>query len=326
MVDWLKFHQMKKTAAVLFVSILAIPALAIFLADPLTALQLEAIKSTVSVYVGVAILCFILSELTKNYSQVDKLWSILPIFHAWNMASIAGFNERTILMASLVTIWGVRLTLNFARRGGYSWKFWEGEEDYRWTILKQKLNFNQPLFWSAFNLFFISLYQMGLILIMTYPMLFSLESTEPLGTMDFIVAAAMLGFIAYETVADNQQWNFHLDKHAYMDEHKREGHTFEGGFNQRGLWGLSRHPNYFAEQSIWITFYFFSVIATGEWLNWSVTGAVLIVMLFKGSSDFSEEITAGKYPAYTEYQKRIPRFIPNLTKLLRGQNKMAVKL
>jgi steroid 5-alpha reductase family enzyme len=314
---------MKKTAAVLFASILAIPALAIYLADPLTELQTEAIRSTVLVYAAVAFLCFILSELTKNYSQVDKLWSILPIFHAWNMASIAGFNERTVLMATLVSVWGVRLTLNFARRGGYSWKFWEGEEDYRWTILKHKLNFNHPLFWSAFNLFFISFYQMGLILIMTYPMLFALDSTEPLGVFDILVAAAMLGFIAYETIADNQQWKFHLDKHAYMKTHSKEGHAFEGGFNQRGLWSLSRHPNYFAEQSIWITFYLFSVIATGEWLNWSVTGAVLIVMLFKGSSDFSEEITAGKYPAYSAYQKSTPRFIPNIGKLLHQPPKVA---
>lgn len=34
-------------------------------------------------------------------------------------------------MAILVNLWGIRLTLNFARKGGYSWKFWEGEEDYR---------------------------------------------------------------------------------------------------------------------------------------------------------------------------------------------------
>jgi steroid 5-alpha reductase family enzyme len=34
------------------------------------------------------------------------------------------------------------------------------------------------------------------------------------------------------------------------------------------------------------------------------------VILFKGSSDFSEEISAEKYPEYKEYQKSVPRFIP----------------
>jgi steroid 5-alpha reductase family enzyme len=36
----------------------------------------------------------------------------------------------------------------------------------------------------------------------------------------------------------------------------------------------------------------------------------LLVILFKGSSDFSEDISAEKYPEYKEYQKRVPRFIP----------------
>ncbi|MCB0755254.1 MAG: DUF1295 domain-containing protein [Flavobacteriales bacterium] len=317
---------MKKTASVLFASVLAIPALAIYFADPLTTMQLEAIRATVTIYIAVALLCFLISEITKNYSQVDKLWSILPIFHAWNMASIGNFNERAVLMASLVTIWGVRLTLNFARRGGYSWKFWEGEEDYRWTILKEKMNFKQGWVWSLFNLFFISLYQMGLLLIMTYPMLFVLEGGNELGGLDLIAATLMLGFIVYETIADNQQWNFHLEKHAFMNSTGKSGHDFEGGFNQRGLWNLSRHPNYFAEQSIWVTFYLFSVAATGEWLNWTITGAVLILMLFQGSSNFSEEITASKYPEYASYQARTSRFIPNISKLFRSRNKMALKV
>jgi steroid 5-alpha reductase family enzyme len=71
-----------------------------------------------------------------------------------------------------------------------------------------------------------------------------------------------------------------------------------------------RHPNYFAEQAIWVVFYLFSVAATGEWLNWTIVGAVLLVILFKGSSDFSEEISAKKYPKYADYQKRVGRFLP----------------
>jgi steroid 5-alpha reductase family enzyme len=38
----------------------------------------------------------------------------------------------------------------------------------------------------------------------------------------------------------------------------------------------------------------------------------LLIILFKGSSDFSEDISAGKYPEYSEYQRRVPRFIPFL--------------
>jgi steroid 5-alpha reductase family enzyme len=41
----------------------------------------------------------------------------------------------------LITVWGARLTFNFARKGGYSWKFWSGEEDYRWEEVRKN-----PLF------------------------------------------------------------------------------------------------------------------------------------------------------------------------------------
>jgi len=301
---------MKNTAAALLSSILIIPAFAIYMADPLTTLQLEAVESTVKIFLGVSLACFVLGELTKNYSQVDKIWSIVPAVYAWRMAAIDGFSDRSLLLASLVSIWGLRLTLNFARKGGYSWKFWQGEEDYRWAILRKKLNFKHNWMWSLFNLFFISLYQNGLIMLITYPMLFTFGDESPIGVGEILVGVLMIGFILYEMVADNQQWNFHIEKHEFVAKTGKHGSAFENGFNQRGLWALSRHPNYFAEQGIWVTFYLFSVISTGSWLNWSVIGPVLLIMLFRGSSDFSEEISAKKYPAYAEYQKRVSRFIP----------------
>jgi steroid 5-alpha reductase family enzyme len=85
---------------------------------------------------------------------------------------------------------------------------------------------------------------------------------------------------------------------------------YKKGFVSTGLWSKVRHPNYAAEQGIWIVYYFFSVSATGEWLNWTIIGAVLLVLLFKGSADFSEEVSASKYPEYKEYQNNVPRFLP----------------
>ena len=86
--------------------------------------------------------------------------------------------------------------------------------------------------------------------------------------------------------------------------------AYAKGFVHTGLWGLVRHPNYASEQAIWIVFYFFSVTATGQWMNWSVMGAILLVLLFWGSSNFSETISMNKYPAYEDYKKRVSRFIP----------------
>jgi steroid 5-alpha reductase family enzyme len=53
------------------------------------------------------------------------------------------------------------------------------------------------------------------------------------------------------------------------------------------------------------------VAATGR-LNWSIAGCLLLILLFRGSSNLSESLQSQKYPAYTDYQQRVPRFIPKL--------------
>lgn len=70
-----------------------------------------------------ALFCFIVGEISHNNSQMDKLWSILPEVYLWIMAAENGMNIRSIIMASLATLWGIRLTYNFARKGAYKLKF-----------------------------------------------------------------------------------------------------------------------------------------------------------------------------------------------------------
>ena len=122
-------------------------------------------------------------------------------------------------------------------------------------------------------------------------------------------------FLGIETIADQQQWNFQNEKHRRIRNGKNTELPFVKGFVHTGLWSVVRHPNYASEQSIWITFYFFSVTATGNWLNGSLVGAVLLVLLFQGSADFSEGISRKKYADYDEYMLTTPRFIPGLKKI-----------
>jgi steroid 5-alpha reductase family enzyme len=82
------------------------------------------------------------------------------------------------------------------------------------------------------------------------------------------------------------------------------------GFNTTGLWSRSRHPNYFAEQAIWLCFYVFSIGAGMGVANWSLIGALLLIVLFQGSSSLAEGISGGKYPEYEGYCKSVPRFFP----------------
>ncbi len=42
----------------------------------------------------------------------------------------------------------------------------------------------------------------------------------------------------------------------------------------------------------------------------TLVGPVLLTLLFHGSAQFTESITASKYPRYAEYQRRVSRIIP----------------
>jgi steroid 5-alpha reductase family enzyme len=216
------------------------------------------------------------------------------------------------LMALLAAAWGMRLTYNFARRGGYTWPLWQGEEDYRWSVLRQVPLLQGRLRWGVFNLFFISLYQNTLIWLITLPSVVAFAGRDkPLSFFDVALALLFLALLAIETIADQQQYNFQTEKYRRMAAGEPLDGDYAQGFLSSGLWAWARHPNYAAEQAIWVTYYLFSVAATGRWLNWSLTGAILLILLFLGSSDFSEKISAGKYPAYRDYQKRTPRFLPS---------------
>lgn len=302
---------MVRTILILLFTLVVLPIFAFQFDQPLDPLQSDILRHLLYMMLGTALACFIVGELTRNTSQVDKLWSIMPIIYVWYIAYAGGWNERSLLMAILVTVWGVRLTYNFSRKGAYRLKFWEGEEDYRWEVLRKTPALSGRWRWTLFNLFFICLYQMSLILLFCLPALVVLQGPDvPLSIYDYVLSAAILGLVALETVADQQQWNFQTEKHRRLKAGETLTEPYASGFVQTGLWAYMRHPNYAAEQSIWLVFYLFSVVATGRWLNWSLAGCLLLLILFKGSSDFSENISAGKYPGYKEYQKRVPRFLP----------------
>lgn len=300
-----------QTAIILIFTLLVVPVFTYLFGTPLSPEVWETLKVLIWICGFAIAYCFLVGEITGNNSQVDKYWSILPIIYAWVMAYYGDFTPRMILMALLVTAWGARLTYNFARKGAYRWKFWEGEEDYRWEILRKKPEFQPKWKWTLFNLFFISGYQNVLILLFTLPMLVCFQfDDQTLGWTDLLVSLGFLGFLVIETIADEQHWKYQSEKWKLIREGKLLHGDFAKGFLDKGLWAISRHPNYLGEQGIWVCFYFFSVITSGQLLNWSVVGCLLLLILFQGSSNFSEEISASKYPEYANYQKKVPRFIP----------------
>jgi steroid 5-alpha reductase family enzyme len=297
---------------VLIATLLVVTVLAFQFDLPLTAQQAQLLKEVVLLMLGVAAACFMVGEATGNVSQVDKLWSIVPVAYCWVLAAEAGMDARMVLMSVCATIWGARLTYNFSRQGGYSWKFWGGAEDYRWSHVRAKPELQGPVRWRVFHLGFICLYQNALLLLIVLPILLAAGAPRPLGLADWALAALFLGLVAFETIADQQQWQFQAEKKRQHASGRVEGNQARG-FIAEGLWARARHPNYFAEQAIWLVFFLFSVAATGRF-NWSVAGCLLLMLLFQGSAKLKESICATKYAAYPDYAKRTPRFLPRLLK------------
>ena len=250
---------------------------------------------------GLALLCWLLSVITKEYSWVDRLWSITPALFAVHFAGYVGFRDaRLNLMAALTVLWGVRLTYNFARKGGYK----RGGEDYRWEDVKEKIG---PVWFQVLNATFVAPFQNYLLLLIVAP---SYEAYRfigtPLNALDYAAAIAFVMFFVGETVADEQQWRFQTAKHAAI----AQGETPKAGFITTGLFRYSRHPNFFCEQAMWWTYYVFSIAAGAGSLNWTITGAILLTLLFQGSTGLTEKLSARKYPTYADYQKTTSRLMP----------------
>lgn len=250
---------------------------------------------------GLALLCWVLSLITREYSWVDRLWSISPPLFALHFAGYVGFADtRLNLMAALTVLWGVRLTYNFARKGGYQ----PGGEDYRWEEVQEKIG---PAWFQVLNATFLAPFQNFLLLLIVVPSYAAYQFVgTPLNALDYAAAAAFVLFFIGETVADEQQWKFQTAKHAAI----ARGETPESGFITTGLFRYSRHPNFFCEQAMWWTYYVFSIAAGAGWLNWTVTGAALLTLLFQGSTWLTEKISLRKYPAYAEYQRKTSRLMP----------------
>ncbi len=250
---------------------------------------------------AVCLLVWVLSLITREYSWVDRIWSVIPLVYVWIFAASAGFSDlRLNLMATVVTLWGARLTFNFSRKGGYA----RGGEDYRWAILRKRM---PPAAYQVFNLFFITIYQNIILFLIAMPAFMAYEHrATPFGWADIALLALFLAFLVGETVADQQQWDFHQWKKAET----AAGREARPRFLQTGLFRFSRHPNFFFEQAQWWVFFLIGSVAAGTVLQWTAAGAILLTLLFIGSTVFTESISASRYPEYADYKKRTSALVP----------------
>lgn len=273
----------------------------------------------------VAMAVWIIAIVNKNYSQMDRLWSVLPFAYSVHYSIHSyilngSLSPRLMLMTSLQALWSVRLTFNYARKGGYL----PGAEDYRHVAIRQYV---PAWLFQIYNFLFLAIIQNVLLWSLslpTYVVYAHARSFAPYQVLNGIDYASTVAFILcfiLELVADEQQWDFQCRKAGVSSRwqlpldicKKSSTIDIKDGFLRSGLFRYSRHPNFLAEMLLWWSLYGFSIAASYVWLNYSLNGAAALTLLFSGSTWLTELLAEKKYGRpYRAYQANVGRFLPNI--------------
>ena len=248
-----------------------------------------------------AIACWVLSVLTREYSWVDRIWPICPGIYCLLVAADADFSSaRLNIMTVLVLAWGARLTFNFARKGGFR----PGNEDYRWKVMRERLG---PVRFQILNFVFIAPGQLLIVWLFTSPIHQAWTGRgQPLNYLDIIAITLFVILFVIEAAADEQMWRFQQEKKRRI----KTGEPVLRPFITSGLFRFCRHPAYTCEMGMWYVFYLFAVAATGQWVHWTGLGFIALTLVFFGSTRLAETISLSRYPSYRDYQASTPRLIP----------------
>lgn len=198
-----------------------------------------------------------------NSSFYDAYWSVIPIAVVLYWASLAEPDVpawRTAGILFVVTVWGIRLTWNWARG-------WTGLDHEDWRYVDFRTQFPRT-YWliSLTGVHFFPTLIVFAGMAAVYPAL--LLGTRAFGWIDLLAFAVGCGGIAFEWIADHQL-------HAFVTGPRQPGETL-----RTGLWRYSRHPNYLGEMMIWWSLFLFGLAADPEWAKLAVLAPLTMSGMF----------------------------------------------
>ena len=234
---------------------------------------------------------WLLSLVLKNVTVVDSLWGLGFIIIAWSTFFLThGFLGRKLLIAFLVTLWGLRLFIYM------TWRNWGKGEDPRYGSWREK---SGKHFWIV-SLFKVFLLQSVFLWAISISLQYGVASKTPemitwLDLCGFILW--MVGFI-FEAVGDWQLAAF------------KSNPANKGKVMDRGLWAYTRHPNYFGECLMLWGIFLFAFSAPNSW--WTVLSPLIIntVLLKMKVIPLTENTMVTHRPGYKEYIQRTNAIIP----------------
>jgi steroid 5-alpha reductase family enzyme len=219
--------------------------------------------------------------LIRNAAIVDVGWAaglaMLAIFYA---AKGPEYPARKWAIATMAGFWGLRLAayLFFSR-------VLRKREEGRYVQLRREWKTHLPLRF----LFFFE-FQALLTVVLSLPFLLaSLNTRKSLGKLEEIGAAIWLISICGEAIADYQLNRF------------RKNPANKGKTYRSGLWGYSRHPNYFFEWMIWVGYAIYALGSPWGWLG-LISPALMLYFLLGSTGIAATEAQA--------YQRSTSTFVP----------------
>jgi len=241
---------------------------------------------------GINWLAFIPAYLMQTEKFYDLMGSVSFLSVSALTLYLTGKTDfRSMLLASLVAVWTVRLGSFLFRR------IQKDGKDGRFDTIK-------PVFVRFLNAWSL---QALWVVITAAPVIFAISSVgeEPIGMIGTIGLFVWLSGFLIEVVADYQKTQF------------RKNPANKDRFINTGLWARSRHPNYFGEIVLWlgITIIAAPVLAGWQWA--AVISPIFVMLLLTRVSGVTmlEERADEKWGGqedYEAYKKNTPVLIPKV--------------
>jgi steroid 5-alpha reductase family enzyme len=240
-------------------------------------------------------LAWLMQRFTHNAGWVDAFWSF-GTGAGGVAAALAPIGEpliaRNWIVAGLALAWSVRL-------GGYitARNLRGGHEDVRYARFRAEwgANFESRLFG------FLMAQALVAALLVFCIMLAARNPIPHLGPADLAGVAVFFGAWAGETISDQQM-------HRFRGTPGNRGKVCE-----LGLWGWSRHPNYFFEFLGWVAYPLLAASAGWPFLC-AATAAPIAMYWFlvdvSGIPPLEREMLDSRGDAYRDYQARVSPFFP----------------
>ncbi len=244
---------------------------------------------------AIAILMFgtwLVSVRLRDASIVDVVWGMGFVLVAWIGFALAdGPLGRKLLVAALVTIWGVRLSAHMVRlRRGHG-------EDFRYRAKRARHGRRFPLV-SLFSVY-------GLQAVGMWAVSLPVQAAQQLPSPSGITALDVIGVLlwsvgmVFEVGGDRQLARF------------RANPANRGKVMDEGLWRYTRHPNYFGDFCVWWGLFGIALAAEGAFWE-AIAGPLTLTLIFTkffGVPLMEEHLSRAK-EGYAEYVRRTSAFFP----------------